>query len=261
VKATHRNVSLAHVENATRLRTQVRKLREQLRRAQALATLGTMTAMVAHEFNNILTPIVNYAQLARNNPRLQAKAISQAAAGGKRASAICQAILGVARTGPDEVEEIRLRPFIEETITAMARDPQKDAIELSVSVPEGAVLVARRAEVQQVLLNLLLNARHAVRARSAPRRIEVLAETVGPETTLIVRDNGVGIPQKNITRIFEPFFTTRSTGGTGLGLAFCHQVVRSQGGRILVQSRPGSGATFTVFLPSRPFVAAASAAG
>jgi signal transduction histidine kinase len=261
VKTTRKTVSLAHVENAARLRTQVRKLREQLRRAQSIATLGTMTAMVAHEFNNILTPIVNYAQLARNNPSLQAKAVSQAADSGKRASAICDAILGMARPGAKETEEIHLQSFVEETLTAMARDPHKDAIDLSVSVPEDLVLVARRPELQQVLLNLLLNARHAVKARPGPRRIEIRAQADGRETAFSVRDNGVGIPSKNLTRIFEPFFTTRPNGGSGLGLAFCQQVVRSQGGRILVRSRPGAGTTFTVVLPSRPLRAATQKAG
>jgi signal transduction histidine kinase len=246
-----KTASNPHTENASRLRSQVRKLREQLRRAQGLATLGTMTAMVAHEFNNILTPIVNYAQVARGNPALLERAVSNAADGGRRASAICEALLSVARQAPAKTEEIPLRKLVEDTVLAMARDPRKDAIQMVLDVPDDLVLTARRPELQQVLLNLLLNARHAVLARPAPRRIEIRAESDGRETVLSVRDNGVGIPRKNLSRIFQPFFTTRATGGSGLGLAFCQHVVRSLGGRILVQSKEGEGATFAVALPLR----------
>jgi signal transduction histidine kinase len=251
VKIGRRSASSSHVENVAHLRSQVRKLREQLRRSQSLATLGTMTAMVAHEFNNILTPIINYAQLARNNPALLAKAVSHAADGGKRASAICEALLGVVRRGPVRVEEVNLRKLVEETITAMAREPRRDAIEMIVDVPGDLVLEARKPELQQVILNLLLNARQAVLRRSAPRRIEVHAAADGQQTQLTVRDNGVGIPRRNLPKIFDAFYTTRASGGgSGLGLAFCQHVVRSLGGRIDVHSQEGEGATFVVALPT-----------
>ena len=255
MKKARKTLSAVHAASLSTLRTQVRALRKELRRSQRLATLGTMTAMVAHEFNNILTPIVSYAQLAQNNPAIQARALRSAADSGRRASAICDAILGVARGAPAHPEEVCLRTLVERTITSLARDPRRDWIDLSVDVPEDLAIRVRPAELQQVLLNLLLNARHAVLARSTPRRIEVHAAADGDQPVLSVRDNGPGIPHKNLTKVFKPFFTTRASNGSGLGLAFCHRITRSLGGHIEVDSQPGNGATFSVYLPTHAPVA------
>lgn len=243
-----------HEQQLARLHREVEALRDQLRSAQRLATLGTMTAMVAHEFNNILTPIINYAQLARTNPAMTAKAIARAADGGQRATSICQAILGLARNEHAPATETNVSELIAETLNAMGRKPERDAIELNCRCPEDLTLVTRRVELQQVLLNLLLNGREAVLARSGPRRIEVVAEQCGQCVVIGVRDNGVGIPPENLQRVFEPFFTTRAGAegqpeGHGLGLAICSDIVAGLGGDIKVDSRPDQGATFIVCLP------------
>lgn len=238
-----------------RLRAENQALRDQLRCAQRLASLGTMTAMVAHEFNNILTPIINYAQLAQTNPAMTQKAISRAADGGKRASSICKAILGIARNDGGPPAETNLAELISETISAIGRDPKRDEIELIFRAPRDLRLVTRKVELQQVLLNLLLNARTAVLARSGPRRIEVVTERSGRRVVLGVRDNGVGIAPENLKRVFEPFFTTRrdqdgEPKGHGLGLAICSEIVASMGGEITVESEPGRGTTFLICLPA-----------
>lgn len=241
-------------EQLERLRREVDALRQQLRRAQRLATVGTMTAMVAHEFNNILTPIINYAQLAQSNPALSGKAIARAADGGRRASHICQAILGISRQ--DEApREAGLRELIDETLAAMARDPKKDGIELVVQVPANLALCTRRVEFQQVLLNLLINARRAVLDKAPPRRIEILGAKKAGRVALQVADTGVGIPPENLDKIFQPFFTTqqspdKNSRGHGLGLAICKDIVTSLGGEITVRSKLGKGSTFTVLLPA-----------
>ena len=238
----------------TKLRAQVRALRKQLREARRLATMGTMTAMVAHEFSNILTPIINYAQMARKNPALTAKAIDQAADGGQRATSIADAILGIARGDGHGTETFALAELIDRTVDAMARPPERDHIDLAVDVPRDMTLSTRRIELQQVLLNLLLNARAAVMTRDSARRtIEVSAWRGGGKVRLRVRDNGPGIGPENLQRIFQPFYSTKDPddeyGGHGLGLAFCHDIVAALGGTISVESSPGQGAAFTVALP------------
>lgn len=237
-----------------RLREQVQALREQLRHSQRLATMGTLAAMVAHEFNNILTPVISYAQMAQKNPAMTGKAIARAASGGQRASAICQALLGFAGDSPPEPEEFALAELVDETLSAMAREPAKDLIDLHVSVAPDLTVRTRRVELQQVLLNLLLNARSAVLSRSGGRRIEVAARTGRDGLEIEVSDTGVGIPAENLERIFEPFFTTkqRQAGtdeGSGLGLAICREIVGELGGRIEVRSVEGEGTTFAVVLP------------
>ena len=147
------------------LNAEVASLREQLRRAQRLAAVGTMTAMVAHEFNNILTPIINYARMARTNPKFTGKAIDRAADGGERATNICKAILGLTgqetQAGPVSVAEL-----ICETLAAMGREPAKDGIELVLAAPPDLTICTRRVELGQVLLNLVINARAAVLAKA-----------------------------------------------------------------------------------------------
>ena len=244
----------AHQEQLDRLREEVAMLRRQLSHAQRLATVGTMTTMVAHEFNNILTPIINYAQLARKNPHLVEKAIDRAAEGGQRASVICKAILGLARG--DECQPARqpLRELIVEAMEAMARDPQKDQIDFQIDIPDALAATARRAELQQVVLNLVLNARTAVMSKPGMRRIRVGAVVEGEQVRIDVADNGVGIDPANLERIFEPFFTTRTkaTGqaGNGLGLAFCREAVSAMNGTVGVASTLGEGAVFSVHLPA-----------
>ncbi len=241
-------------DQLAKLQGQVAALRAQLARAQRLATMGTMTAMVAHEFNNILTPIINYAQLAKVNPSLATKAIDRAADGGRRATSICNAILGMARDTTAEMAPVKLRELIDDTLCAMAREPQKDGIELVLDVPADFTLVARRVELQQVLLNLLINARSAVMGKpGGMRRIAITARREGDRAVLGVQDNGVGIPSENHQQIFEPFFTTKAQadddGGSGLGLAICKQIITDMGGDISVQSEPGDGAHFTLSIP------------
>ena len=137
----------------------------------------------------------------------------------------------------------------------MGRDFHRDGIDLVLDVPKGLSFRTRKVELQQVLLNLLLNARSAVLAKAGTRRIEISARTARGRVTLTVGDNGVGIPPENLPRIFDPFFTTKSDGGDGdgghgLGLSICTDILKSLDGRIDVRSVPNQGATFTVDMPA-----------
>lgn len=245
-----------HEEQLARLRAEVEALQGELRRVQRLATVGTMAAMVAHEFNNILTPVINYAQLARKNPAFVQRAIATAADGTQRAAEICEAILGLTQEAATETKRVNLAQLVRATIDATAGGLAKRGVELSVHVPADLVIETHPVELQQVLLNLLLNAREAVVAAGGRRRIELRALADGEEIFLQVSDTGVGIPPEHLNRIFEPFFTTRRDGpdgskGHGLGLAVCRQIVVGMGGSISAESVPGRGATFSVRLPAR----------
>jgi len=242
-----------HEHQLARLEAEVQALRGQLHRTHRLATVGTMTAMVAHEFNNILTPMINYAQLAQKNPKLLNKAAARAADGGMRAATICNALLKITREDADRPVTIDAADLVNETLAAMGRDLARDSINLEIDVPKGLTLVASRVKLQQVLLNLILNARNALLGRPAPRQMLISFRRLDGDVIIRVHDNGVGIPAENIDRIFEPFFTTHpddDSDGSGLGLAICHQIVHAAGGTISVDSEPSKGATFTVTLPA-----------
>ncbi|MGC9454100.1 MAG: sensor histidine kinase [Phycisphaerae bacterium] len=237
------------------LEAEVEALRRELARARRLATMGTMTAMVAHEFRNILTPMVNSAQLARRSPELAAKAMDRVTNGSRRASSICSALLGLTRES-QESEQVRVAELVNEALDAMARPPQRDSIELLLDVPEQLTITTRRVELEHVLLNLLINARKALLRRPAGRRLEISACTDGRDVLLQVGDNGPGIAAEHMERIFEPFYTLgndenneNSESGHGLGLAVCRELVQSLGGDISVSSEVNEGTTFTIRLP------------
>jgi signal transduction histidine kinase len=233
------------------LQAEVDALRDELRRAHRLATMGTMTAMVAHEFRNILMPLMNVAQVARRSPELAEKAIDRVASGSRRATSICSALLGLTEER-EEPEPVRLSELVAETLEAMARPPQRDLIELTVDVPDDLTLTVRPVELQHVLLNLLINARKALLKRAGGRHLEISARRAKADVLLQVSDNGPGIPPEHQQRIFEPFYSVGGDEdeGYGLGLAVCRHITTSLGGDILVDSRPGEGTTFTLRLPA-----------
>ncbi len=244
----------SHAEGLARLQREVESLREQLRQAHQLATIGRMAAMVAHEFNNILTPIINYAQMAQKNPSMVEKAISHAAKGGERATAICNAILGMTRQQDADPEPVSLPEVVNEIFSILVRDPQKDRIEMMVEIDDDLVVPACRIGLQQVLVNLIMNARAALQTRDAPRQIRISAHRNGKLFIIAVQDNGHGIAPEDIDKVFQPFFTTRgskgSSQGHGLGLAICQDVAKAAGWEIGVQSRLGEGSTFTIQIPT-----------
>jgi C4-dicarboxylate-specific signal transduction histidine kinase len=253
--ATAHKQSKGDTSELERLNAEVKALREQLSQAHRLATVGTMAAMVAHEFNNILTPIINYARMARTDPSLVQKALTRAAEGGMKATDICNALLGLTRRDAGRTRRVSLARLVKRTLAAMAREPKKDGIELTIDVPAEIKVTTRPVELEQVLLNLLVNARSAVIEGNGRRGIAISARQADGEVEIVVADSGVGITPENLEKIFEPFFSTKpatrgSGEGRGLGLAFCCRAVTEMGGRICVRSKPGCGAQFTVHLPS-----------
>ena len=237
-----------------RLREEVHVLRKRVYQNQRLSSVGTMTAMVIHEFNNILTPIMNYAQLAKCDPRYVPKAIDSAIDGGGRATEICRAILSFSKETAGRGECFRVCDVVNDTLKAMIGDRICDAIEFVCDIPTDIEVVAPKVELQQVILNLLINARAAVLKKPQPRKIEITSQVESRRVMLRVSDNGVGIPPENLKKVFEPFFTTKThesdgLGGSGLGLSISFEIMRSIGGKISVESTPGVGTSFALNIP------------
>jgi signal transduction histidine kinase len=232
------------------LRAQVRSLQGQVRHLQRLSQVGTMAAMVAHEFNNILTPVMNYAQLAADgDEKMTAKAVRFALEGSRRATAISRSLLDLTGSGGEQLATVKLAGLVRQILEAMARDPAKDGIVLINKVPPELELTTRPAELAQVLLNLLINARWAVLAKGRGGRIGITARRAGQRVLIRVADSGVGIAGENLQRIFEPFFSTKAGQGSGLGLAVCKHIVESMKGTLSVRSQEGKGTIFSVNLP------------
>lgn len=234
-----------------------RDLQRQVERLQRLASLGTVCAMVAHEFNNMLTPIISYSQYAlqRGEGDLMRTALEKTLKNAQRLAGLSGRILGLAT--PDQMGPVvtPLRPLIDDSAACLGRDLEKDSITLVIDVPEGLSVRAHRASLEQVLFNLILNARQAMLDR--PGRLTIAARGAGDgKVTIEVTDTGCGIKQEHIGRVFEPFFSTKQhetkpdRGGVGLGLHVCKRLMTDQDGDISVQSKAGAGTTFTLTLPA-----------
>lgn len=240
---------------------QLDALREQLTESQRLATIGTIAAVIAHEFNNLLTPIVSYSQYALQSAQgptpdmeLICKALSKAFASAEKAGKICSAMLGLAR-GESSFSAVGVQTLVDETLMVLARDPQKDGIALRVQVSADLCVEGDSVQLEQVLLNLLINARQAMIGSGGSLTIKASADEPN-EVKIQVIDTGPGIPQDLLPKIFQPFFTTKGTTrkdesrGTGLGLAICKDIIEHHKGRIVVESRVGHGTTFNIYLPA-----------
>ncbi|MDB5292045.1 MAG: histidine kinase [Phycisphaerales bacterium] len=240
---------------------QLEYLKEQLTESQRLATIGTIAAVIAHEFNNLLTPIVSYSQFALQSAQsetpdmdLVRKALSKSFQSSSKAGRICSSMLGLAR-GESTFGQFSVQKLVDETLAVMARDPQKDGIALRVQVQPDLSISGDAVQLEQVLLNLLINARQAMLGKGGS--ITIKAQRLDSNDIRIqVIDTGPGIPEKLLPKIFQPFFTTKATArkgeakGTGLGLAICKEIVEHHKGRIDVESEVGKGTTFSIVLPA-----------
>lgn len=244
------------------MQAQLDFVKEQLTESQRLATIGTIAAVIAHEFNNLLTPIVSYSQFALQSAESEkpdmeiiCKALSKSFGAASKAGKICTSMLALAR-GESIPGKVLVQSLVDEVLLVLARDPQKDGIALRVQVQPELWVYGDHVQLEQVILNLLINARQAMLGKGGSLTIKAAGEEDGG-VRLQVIDTGCGIPEKLLPKIFQPFFTTKGTAkpgesrGSGLGLAICKEIVEHHKGRIDVQSEVGKGTTFTIHLPGR----------
>lgn len=231
-------------------------LKFQLAGLQHLANIGTVSHMIAHEMNNLLTPLKSYATFALNHPDDQAlaqKALHKAVQNCDRASKIMESMLALVNGERQERTKARLRDLIGEVFTCLCRDFTKDGITVDIQIPDDLTVFVVPVQMQQVLMNLILNARDAMLPRGGV--LSVKASEKAHTIEIDVIDSGDGIEPDDLKSIFERFFTTKKDGrpikdsGAGLGLAFCKMVVDGHGGSISVESEPGHGSTFKIVLP------------
>jgi PAS domain S-box-containing protein len=225
------------------------RIREELNRREGLAAIGEMAAAVAHEIKNPLAGIGGAVQVLgrgfqEGDPR--AEVVQEIQRQVRRLDTTIRDLLTFARPPRPRPAPVDLKEFAERILRGLSEEPALKGQRLEVVIPHGTLVRADPQLLENILVNLILNAGQALGARAG--RIRISAVDRSEKTLLSVADDGPGIPEDVLPRLFKPFFTTK-TQGTGLGLAIVHKFVLAMGGRVEVQTGPGQGATFVVVLP------------
>jgi len=233
-------------------------LKAQLAQLQHLANMGTVSYMIAHEINNLLTPLKNYAAVAldKSDDRdFVEKALEKTVRNCERASKIMESMLAVANGQSQEKKHSRLLTLVKEVFTCLCRDFAKDGITVEICIPEDLTVWAVPVQLQQVLMNLILNARDAMLPRGGILTVKAIEKSDVVE--IEVTDTGEGIEPAVLNNIFDSFFTTKTNkspsseySGAGLGLAFCKKIIEEHEGLISAESKPAEGSKFKITLPN-----------
>ena len=264
---TNTNVKLKReIEIRVRSEKERSELEAQLFHLKKIETIGTLAGGIAHDFNNILTPILGYTDMALeeipedSNLRFDLEQINNAAARGRD---LVQQILTFSREVNAEKKPVKIDQIVVEVINLIKASLPR-AIEIRKSIDSGiGIILADPVHIHQIIMNLCTNAVHAMKTRGGVLDIKVDSVLVDQKTIekisnlkvgIYVRirlsDTGHGMDRRTKERIFEPFFTSKEVGsGTGLGLSVVHGIVSNYNGAITVESTPGKGTSFTVFLP------------
>lgn len=250
-------MSTGSAEELAALQQQVEMLEAKLAQAQRLTAVGELASTTTHEFNNVLMTIINYAKLGlrHKDAATREKSFNKILTASNRAAKITQCILGMARNRSASHEPTNLVQLLDDTLLLLERELRKYRVTIERVIEPVPEVMADGNQIQQVLLNLLINARQAM--PNGGRIVVKLSPDAENKTVeLMIRDNGCGIPQEKLPKIFDSFYSTKDgpdasgKGGTGLGLSMVRDVIEAHQGRIQVNSTVGKGTAFTIKLPA-----------
>jgi len=235
---------------------EIELLKQQLAQTQRMAALGELAGTTTHEFNNVLMTILNYAKLGlrHKDEPTRDKALSKILAAAQRAEKITNSVLGLARNRQDEFAPTQLAQLIQESLILLEREMTKYRVNVRCEFAEVPCVRAIGNQIQQVLLNLMTNARQAM-PTGGELVIQIAHDPAANSVDLTIRDSGSGIPREHLPKIFDRYYSTKSgpdetgKGGTGVGLATCKDIIDAHQGRIRVQSTVGRGTAFVIRLP------------
>ena len=243
--------------------TEVKASRAAAIRSEQLAGVGELAAGVAHEINNPINGIINYAQMLINNARdsLEAKDIGERIVKeGDRVARIVASLLSFARRGSDRKVVTSIDEILSESLTLVGTQIRKDAIILEVDVAHDLPpIMCVPQEIEQVFLNIMNNARYALNKRypdnAENKQLAIFATVRELDENRVIRisfrDSGTGISPDIVDKVMSPFFSTKPKGkGTGLGLSISQDIVNAHGGDLTIESADGEFTTVSVDLPA-----------
>jgi PAS domain S-box-containing protein len=233
---------------------EIARQREALHQSEKLNALGSLLANVAHELNNPLSVVVGYATMLRDQApdgTTRERAVKVQAAA-ERCARIVRTFLAMARKKPEAVKPVQVNEVVEGALEVAGYGLRTADVEVTLDLaPDLPPVSGDDDQLTLVVMNLVVNAQHALQARPLPRRLEITTRRVDGAVRIELADNGPGIPQEIAERIFEPFFTTKPQGvGTGIGLSVCRGIVSAHGGEIAATAQPGGGTLFAISLPA-----------
>ncbi len=230
-----------------------KELEQKAQITSRLATVGEMASGIAHEINNPLTSVIGFAELLmrRDFPEDIKNDLEIIHTGAKRVASIINRLLTFARQRKPERTYANINEIIETTIELRAYELETGNIKVATHLdPDLPQTMADTGQLQQVFLNIILNAETEMKTAHGKGNLVVKTERVADTIRISFKDDGPGIAKENLEKVFDPFFTTREVGtGTGLGLSICHGIVTEHKGRLYVKSQLGKGATFIIELP------------
>ena len=244
------------IEGIARDISERRQLEEQLRHSQKMEAIGRLTAGVAHDFNNLLTVINGYSDLSLREISPSdpvRRKIDEVKKAGDQAAALTRQLLAFGRKQASQSKIVDMNAAVKSNINILRRVIGEDIELVTVLDPTLRPIQADEGQIEQVLLNLAVNSRDAM-SRGGKLTIQTAnaAKTAGSDQVILaVSDTGCGMDAATQLRVFEPFFTTKESGrGTGLGLSIVSSIVKQNGGKIELDTKPGEGTTFKIYLPS-----------
>lgn len=239
------------------LAEQIELLKEQLARMQKQTALGELVGTTTHEFNNVLMTIINYAKLGLRHPEGETavRSFEKILTAANRAARITNGILGFARNRTASFEPTDMVKLVDDTMLLLEREMTKYRVQVERKISPVPHAMANTNQIQQVLLNVLINARQAM-PQGGRIYLQLSHDPATDFIDLTVRDTGCGMTPETLRKIFEPYYTTKQgpdasgKGGTGLGLSMCRDILEAHRGKIRVESAPGKGTAFTIRIPS-----------
>ncbi|RCS41428.1 sensor histidine kinase [Bremerella cremea] len=232
-------------------------LKRRLLEAQKLTAMGELVSTTTHEFNNVLMSVINYARmgLRHKDDQTRNNCFEKIAAAGERAAKITTGVLAMAKNRGNRMEPTELAKIVDDTLVLLEREMRKYRIDVDFQNNDVPLAQANGNQIQQVLLNLMINARQAM-PQGGRLILRLSYDAADNMVDLLVRDHGVGIPSDQLPQIFDAFYSTKSgpdetgKGGTGIGLSACRDIVEAHQGKIRVQSTVGMGTAFTIRIPA-----------